>query len=210
MFDTNAELLEQDYSPKTALKESGCFKVKIEEAELIKGIENNSEGLRLNVETEEYEKATLTIFYKNQDGTYSDYGRGQITQILEILEIKKEDLNIKTNKNNKEIVLGLQDKKMNVAISFEGIKEKLNKETGEIFLSAKYILKAVFDENNLTTKEILSKNKIEVTAYEKWKTIFKKQNKKRLEIEKETREEIKKIKKFESSEVLEDDDDFPF
>ena len=133
MWSDNPEQLKEKNLPGTGLKESGCFECKIERAELFKSTVNKSEALILTLRAIEKDKvARIPIFYKNRQGIEQLFNSKHLNQLVYLLKIKYENLKTDFDDEGKMIFKMIENRKIGVFLSYMGVNEVVNEETGEI------------------------------------------------------------------------------
>lgn len=211
MWSNNLEQLKEKILPGISIKESGCFECKIERAELFKSETNNAEALILSLRAIAHDKtARIAIYYKNKQGVEQLFNSKHLNQLIYLLKIKFENLKADLDEEGKMIFPMLENRKIGIFLSYLGVNETVNIDTGEIKYFNEYQLKGFYNtKSNRTTQEIVEKEE-EPKTFEIWRQYFENENRMRERREKETGTAIIKHIERESSEGIQQEDDFPF
>lgn len=210
MWSNNLEQLKEKILPGISIKESGCFECKIERAELFKSETNNAEALILSLRAIAQDKtARIAIYYKNKQGVEQLFNSKHLNQLIYLLKIKFENLKADLDEERKMIFPMLENRTIGIFLSYLGVNEIVNIDTGEIKYFNEYQLKGFYNtKSNRTTQEIIEKE--ESKTFEIWRQYFENENRMRERREKETGTAIIKHIERESSEGIQQEDDFPF
>lgn len=209
MWSDNPEQLKEKNLPGISIKESGCYECKIERAELFISSQNKSEALILTLKSIVNEKtARIPIFYRNKKGEEQFFNTKHLNQLIYLLKIKFENLRTELDEESKQIFPMLQNRKIGVFLSYLGMNEVTDTETGEMSYFNEYQLRGFYNtKTNKTTQEIIDKIEMPET-FEIWKKNFINENKIREKRELEKGTNV--IGHYERNKTENTEEDFPF
>ena len=121
--------------------------------------------------------ARIPIFYKNRQGIEQLFNSKHLNQLVYLLKIKYENLKTDFDDEGKMIFKMIENRKIGVFLSYMGVNEVVNEETGEIGYYNEYQLRGFYNtKTGKTTQEIVEKIETAET-YEIWKNNFINENK---------------------------------
>ena len=209
MWSNNQEQLREKNLPGSGIKESGCYECKIERAELFISEINKSEALILTLRELENEKtARIPIFYKDKKGIEQSFNTKHLNQLVYLLKIKYENLKTEKDEEGKLIFPMLENRKIGTFLSYLGVNEVVDENTGEINYFNEYRIRGFYNtKTKKTTQEILDRSE-ESKTFELWEKNFIVENKIREKREEEKGTAV--LNNFNKTGVIDDDENFPF
>jgi hydroxymethylpyrimidine pyrophosphatase-like HAD family hydrolase len=212
MFNYDQKFSQEEISSGASrIKESGCYIVTIEFAELFKNTNTKSEAINLNIVTEEEEKARLSIFYKDKNGANVDFNNKHLTHLVDLLKLNPLSLQPVKNQDDKLHIPVLENKIVGVFLTYEGMKTATGTD-GKEYENAQYNLRGFFDPATRRTIKEINDN-VACSMFQKWEHNFEKENSIRERKEEEAQHYSKTKYGTETESNAEDtidDDDFPF